>query len=103
MRKREATITIGRNIGNKPMSKRDWDSFKREVSEVFEVLYVNGAESRGVWQGVTETSAVFVGLLCVANEDVVSAKLAVLAKKYKQDAIGFIVNLRETSLVGKAA
>lgn len=102
MNKKIATITIGRNIESRPMSTRDWIAFKSEVKSLFDVVFVE-AEHRGEWQGVAELSAVFVGQLSVANPEVVAAKLAVLARQFKQDAIGYMVNERHDSLVRKAA
>lgn len=93
------TVTLGRNIGSTPMSKKDWINFRIKVQHLFTELYVNAA-SVGVWQGVKEESRVFVG---TTPHDIETLEriLARLAKEFNQDAIGLIVNSRSDSLVYK--
>lgn len=94
------TITIGRNIKSIPMAKHYWISFQAEIKRLFDDLYVD-AENQGVWGGVKEESRVFVGTTKHSIEYLESF-LKGAAREYQQDAIGFMVNSRKTSLVDAA-
>ncbi len=94
---RTSTITIGRNVGNTPMNETMWSDFQRDIAALFSELYVS-ADFLGVWNDIPETSHLFIGELHLEN---VETQLSLIALKYDQDAIGFILNSRPTSLVEK--
>ncbi len=98
---KQITITIGRNVGSRPMTPNQWNTFKSEVEGMFTQLYVN-VSSIGEWGGVKEESQVYVGE-CECGVEYLELKLAMLASMYEQDAIGLLVNSRRTSLVSRAA
>lgn len=97
-----ATITIGRNVVNVPMSENSWINFKLDIESIFSEIFVN-AEYSGEWEGVKEQSNIFVGILKHNDIELLERQLSRIAKQYSQDAIGLIVNSRQDSLVYKAA
>lgn len=104
-------VTIGRNVGNEPMSRADWMNFRRNTRVILETAGVNLVqrphecmdESQvGTWQGVgTEQAAAFVGLLeceTLVPLSRIREQLAELASIYKQEAIGFAVAMGHDNL-----
>lgn len=90
--------SIGRNIGSEPMSKRDWTRFLNDVADA---IRAQGESPEvhfgtGTWEGVTEESARITvyrdrmpdpyALLTITD------RLATLAGRYGQDAIGLVVS-----------
>lgn len=99
------TVTIGRNVGDEPMSGKEWHKFKTAVrttlSSLGGTVYVNGAEAYdSVWVSgtgnVRETSATYVA--DVTDVHNVRIVLAYLAGRYQQDAIALTIG--ETELIG---
>lgn len=98
-------VTIGRNVGNVPMSDETWDSFQNDVSAA---LYANVANDDswletstgwGEWDGVRETNARLALLAAdTSHVDTLRATLATLAAKYGQDAVALAIG--ESELVG---
>jgi len=92
------SITIGRNIGNKPMDKDLWIEFKDAVNE--QLLYLKlhitvTNQGTGVWEGITEENFIVKGIRekpFADNEiDRLAKNLSVLSAKFKQDAIAYSV------------
>lgn len=97
------TVTIGRNVGDTPMSLTLWEQFKGDVeadmlnaipSDIVERHY-----GRGVWDGIEEESAKF-SLLRHAKPtdamlDELRAYLSENARHYGQDAIALTVGMSE--------
>jgi hypothetical protein len=94
---RAATVTIGRNIGHVAMDATEWAAFRSGVADLFAELWTPGAEYAGTWTEsdgtvVTEASAVFFGPLRPDLTDgAVRSRLADLATRFEQDAIGLTV------------
>jgi len=96
------TVTIGRNIGDSPMSPDTWNQFSYETLQAVETytsaLWVN-APSRSVWQGVPEDARAFYGPLRDGSGPSelrrLRARLANLATQYGQAAIGLSVGESE--------
>ena len=92
-------ITIGRNIKNVPMNDKQWNNFKNAIESNFKELFVN-AKNLGKWDGIPEEAQVFMG---IAHEQLseldIENKLNLLGNLFSQDAIGFMVNSRESSLI----
>ena len=92
-------ITIGRNIKNVPMNDFQWDDFKKSIELNFKELFVN-AKNSGVWDGVIEESQVYMGIPHEQlSENDLENNLNILGNLFSQDAIGFVVNSRNSSLI----
>lgn len=95
-----ATISIGRNVGDKPLSADRWLAFRYAIRQGLgddATVYVDGATSVGEWQGVSEESATWVADITPERASVLSGHLAKVALDYGQDAIA--LTLGETRLV----
>lgn len=95
-----ATISIGRNVGDKPLSADRWLAFRYAVkNELGEgaTVHVDGALSVGEWQGVSEEAATWVADITPERASVLGRHLAKVALEYGQDAIA--LTLGETRLV----
>lgn len=94
-------VTIGRNIGDKPMLPAMWRQFKEDVVYVLETFGANiiqapridsDADAVGSWEGAPcEEAAAFVAFIDTARVHCPVPHLRNLANKYTQDAIGWIV------------
>lgn len=90
--------SIGRNIGNVPMSSRDWSRFLNDVSDAIRVQGESPEIHTGVgtWEGIREESAhlTFYRDEMPSNGDRTTMVLSLsrLATKYGQDAIGLTVS-----------
>lgn len=89
------TVTIGRNIGDEPMSRDSWAQFRADVIDHLGAL-LKPAESfvyhgQGEWEGVTEdsTAILLVATGYTARDTDVERILSVLADTYSQDAIAW--------------
>ena len=96
------TISIGRGIGDSPMSARKWREFRADVRGALHsaggTLYVDSAKSIGEWEGVREESATFVaGDIPADNVPALMDHMREFCERYDQDAIAFTVG--ETYLV----
>ena len=94
-------ITIGRNIGDKPMSTAQWFEFK---SAIMSTLESKGADiiqrpiiswsvcgaQLGMWKGkVCEDAATFVAFINLQDADQLKTELLAIKGDYEQEAIGF--------------
>ena len=105
-------ISIGRNMGRRPMNADLWFDFKSEVTRAAQqygtllmrptVSYGSPSSQRGVWDNEMEECAVW--MLRSHNEMVESQlgiQLSALAADYRQACIGFICH-RGTTLVPRS-
>ena len=95
-----ATVSIGRNVGDKPLSPDRWLAFKYAVRQCLgedATVHVDGATSLGEWQGMSEESATWVADITPERASVLGRHLAKVALEYGQDAIA--LTLGETRLV----
>lgn len=89
------TVTIGRNVGNRPLWSHEWREFQSAVSDaVTDLLHPSASfgpfHGTGEWEGVSEDSAVFTFLTAYpAGVKAVDERLAQLADMYGQDAIAW--------------
>lgn len=99
------TISIGRNVGEAPMSAREWRKFRgrigRLVEDVAEEVYVTDAKCVGSWEGIPEESRTWVALIGKHSEVYVLDIVTILAGMFGQDVIA--VTFGETHLVGPRA
>lgn len=89
-------VTIGRNIGDVPMSEDDWHAFAYGVESAL-LASLTGADAststhygRGVWQGIAEDSAIISAIATRGADDKLRPALADLARLYGQDAIAVV-------------
>lgn len=88
--------SIGRNIGSEPMSARDWTRFLNDVADAIRT-HDESPEVQfgtGTWEGVTEESAritVYRDEIDPGEVTTIANRLATLAGRYGQDAIGLAV------------
>ena len=81
-------VSIGRNIGETPMWRRDWHAYCRSIRNLGDVIAeVNGQSE---WEGIAEET--YLVLLSIPTDSVptVRAQLTTLATLHKQDGIGFV-------------
>jgi len=94
-------ITLGRNIGDKPMSRKDWHSYRARVWSLIEAQGGNviqrpqmradvSHEQVGVWDGHVEYACTFVALFAKNRRAYVAEELTRLCQDYRQDCIGLI-------------
>ena len=101
------TVSIGRNVGNVPLSAGQWDRFRAAVAEGVNFhtsdRYVEDALSFGAWEGVEEESRTWVALLAADYDRVpeLTRYLAAIARAYGQDAIAVTTGV--TVLAGLVA
>lgn len=92
-------ITIGRNIGSRPMPRETWGRFVAAVEAVVRnrggVVYIV-ASGIGEWDGQLEESVVVT--FAQADMTAVMADLSQLAVTYGQDAIALLAG--HTVLIG---
>tara|TARA_R100000773_G_C4214576_1_gene113485 strand:+ start:1475 stop:1843 length:369 start_codon:yes stop_codon:yes gene_type:complete len=86
------TITIGRNVGNQPLSNHRWKGFKSCIESFIDshngIIFVNSA-GNGIWvdskgQEIKEENHTFV---FSSMEFLNKSELKRIAKLFKQDAI----------------
>lgn len=102
-------VTIGRNVGTVPMTAAAWRSFKSEVRRILS-RYGNiiqdplDGHQFGSWEGqVCEDAATFVVLCPSVHSQDARPALRVLAARYRQEAIGFIVVAGDRHLIETTA
>lgn len=98
---RTVTVTIGRNIGEKPMDGEDWAGFTYRTRRAIEGAGIElwaTAPYKGLWEGTSEDAVVFFGQLpgFKADDDQrrvngLRENLRNLASEYGQEAVGFSV------------
>jgi predicted ATP-grasp superfamily ATP-dependent carboligase len=81
------TITIGRNVGNKPLPNHKWQGFQSAIISFIErhnsIIYVHSL-GVGIWEGIEEQNCTFV----FSSKEFLNLKdLKRLAKLFRQDAI----------------
>lgn len=89
-------ITIGRNIGNKPMGAITWAQFEADITQTIsnratidgQIFAGSGA---GVWAGQSEQAQALIVLADNVDQPALRQDLASLATKYQQDAIGCVI------------
>lgn len=101
-------VTIGRNVGDNPMSRESWAKFKSRVQCVIEanggcILQrpVAGREHDqiGTWDGGSEDAAAFVAYAQDPALRWIRLGLSELREQFNQDAIGFIVAADDDTLI----
>jgi hypothetical protein len=95
-----ATVTIGRNVGDQPMTAAEWQHYRADVRAVLDKAGAEtwvDADYRGSWDGATEDAHVWLAQL--ERLDSLRPAFAALAERYHQDAIGLVVGTPE--LVGR--
>lgn len=107
-----AVVTIGRNVGDEPLSNIRWEAYQYDVNRVIAGVTDNvfltpsfaGSSQRGVWDGGSEESAVWAFTFDSAgyNEDRLRQRLANVASWYDQEAIGLIIQREPGTLVFNA-
>ena len=90
------TITIGRNIGDKPMDNSTWINFQTESFNVLAThAQVDGqifiGDGVGIWGYVHEDAHAYIVLADKVDQPALRKDLASLATKYQQDAIGCVI------------
>ncbi len=94
-----ATVTIGRNVDDQPMSDVWWTLFRKyvvsSVSDASTEIYFTG-EGQGGWDGEGEAAFTVVFALR-PDAQLLELRLSTLAEVFHQDAIAFTVG--ETNLV----
>lgn len=95
------TVSIGRNIGNSPMSQAMWEGFTssvlRNIRSNTSAIYFVGFGT-GIYEGATEESFTVVSsnptesALCA-----IRVSLSLLAHAFKQDSVALTVG--ETQIV----
>ena len=88
------TVTIGRNVDKTPMSDRKWANFKNETKRLIKEIYTE-SDTKGVWinsdkEEIHEESYIVYGRCELLELDLL-AELHLLAQKYQQDAIGYLI------------
>ena len=94
--KKYIAITIGRNVGSKPMSAITWAQFEADITQTIsnhatidgQIFAGSGA---GVWAGQSEQAQAIIVLADTVNRPALRQDLASLATKYQQDAIGCVI------------
>lgn len=98
------TISIGRAIGDVPMSTKQWRNFIRLVNTLVsdtvtpKCLWVHNAKSNNDWQGNPEESRTWVFDTDPSNIERIDNALKILTIDFSQDAIARTAG--KTRLVG---
>ena len=96
------TISIGRNVGDEPMSDGEWVAFCSDIWQALydadATVYVDEAKSVGEWDGIREESRTWVASVDDSVIDWIRISLAEFCRTYRQDAIALTVGV--TELVG---
>ena len=89
------TVSIGRNVGNAPLSDDDWRAFKADVLNALSATVgKSDAEftGHGSWEGVSEESELFLTYEPnLNNKEYLERWLSDIAKDFGQDAIAVTV------------
>lgn len=87
-------VSIGRNVGDTPLSHDDWQTFHRDVRDTIHECHgtiLSTVRGTSEWEGTNEDCvlilATFPTPVYVAS---VRAILASLARHWQQDAIGLV-------------
>lgn len=87
-------VSIGRNVGDEPMSTEEWLLFKHEVRDSMNiasaVVYAE-AEGQGEWEGVGEETCVWIfSVVSDMRKEELRHELADLSDYFQQDAIAWL-------------
>ena len=97
------SISIGRNIGETPMSDLDWSTFKAltlSTTKLGGVPILTKADGKGFWLGQEEDTFVIIAQVpSKVSADYLGSLLAQIARRYGQDGIGFVVAPSEASVL----
>jgi hypothetical protein len=91
----QVTVTIGRNVGDRPMFAFEWNDFKRCLADllgdvVAPTLTFGPFKGTGEWEGVAEESSVLIVITGRAVDPArLSGRLVHLARAFNQDAIAW--------------
>lgn len=97
-------LSIGRNVGNEPMSEPAWRTFKASLGdtcEAFGLSIVFKGEGEGIYEGESEQSYTVVATGAIRSDGSplsFSASLKILARTFRQEAIALTQG--ETTFVG---
>lgn len=104
----EYSVTIGRNVGNEPMSELEWQAYQDDIRVLFRqtvwmaVCHCESEESftgRGQWDGIWEDNArIVVRTTAPIDSGALSylrTSLADTASYYGQDAIALAIGTSE--------
>jgi hypothetical protein len=98
----EVSVTIGRNVGDTPMSREDWAGFRQHITAALKELepqVIFEYLGEGEWHGVKEESARIVALFPVRHDAATLAYLRRFLKSwaalYDQDAIALSLGVSE--------
>jgi len=96
-----ATISIGRGGLERRLSDIAWREFATTIRQMLNhigaTVFVDGAESIGEWEGVSEESRTWVADIGTHSPDFITGWLEMTAALYEQDAIALTIG--ETTLV----
>ena len=85
----DISVTIGRNIGDRPMSSARWANFQWAVIDnMWHNPYPVTTANDGEWEGVPEESVTITGETRCFNP----VRWAAIARAFSQDAIAVRVN-----------
>ncbi len=103
-------ITLGRNIGGKPMDDTTWWHFKCAVGEALEYIGASilqkpqtnpafDSDQIGVWDGKFEPACAYVCLLPSTAHKALKSELVDLKHEFQQEAVGYIVAEGESNII----
>jgi len=96
-----ATISIGRGGGERRLSDNLWSAFTGNIGDLLNAcdatVFVDGAESIGEWEGVSEESRTWVADIGDTDRFYIMGWLSATAGAFSQDAIALTIG--ETTLV----
>jgi hypothetical protein len=88
----DGALTIGRNVGPKPLNDHDWARFVLDTRKAIEhdggTVHAVAFSHDGTWSGMLEDNAVVT--FANANGHKLPYGLKRLAKQYSQDAIALV-------------
>jgi hypothetical protein len=98
-------VSIGRNVGNLPMSALAWEQYIEALT--FRVEALNGtilgrARGRGEWDGGSEDNYILIAVFPTSLLPALRGWLSSLAAAFHQDAIGLVVNDNGTNSLVEA-
>jgi hypothetical protein len=97
------TVSIGRNVGDEPMAAHKWSAFRAAVRNTIldnmGEIFVDGATSRGAWEGVSETSATWVAAIEPWQVPYLEVEFSRFCRDFSQDAIALTVG--DTIMIGR--
>ena len=96
------SVTIGRNMGDRPMSEKRWDQFRFEAARIVSQSgklqgQIFSGDGAGLWEDQPEQSYSYAAIVSFDPEnvqgdiDTLNARLAYLATLFNQDAIARVL------------